>query len=220
VFREAADRHANALRSAGEAHLASIPTTEDWRRFLEAARAILALDGETKRLSRGRRSALLNAPIENADQEAAIIGALEPALTRVLDSWRKSAGFDPESIEARLLMLRALMARLTAGGLNGAQDKNTLREATLQLRELGSLGEFSSRAKDGAKAHAWPKEGSEADKARAQRLRSEAQKLRKNPANLRSKRSRARVLNSLMGKEKWSTPDALIEYARRKGIEI
>lgn len=212
---------ADVFREAGDRYVASLLTIEDRRRFLEAARVILALDGNTKRLSQERRSALLTAPIEDAGQEAVIIAALWPALARVLDDWPRTAALDPQPAEARLLMLRGLMARLIAGGLKDAQDRNTLREATLQLHELGSRANLSSRQKDGAKRHqVSPTETSEEDKARAGRLRSEAQKLRKDRPDLRSTRSRARVLNIRFGKEKWRTPGALIEYARRRRIEI
>ena len=126
---------ADAFREAAKTHVARLPTAGDRRRFLDAARGILALDEQIRNLPQRRRSALLSAPIENARQEAEIIAALQAVLPRVVTAWREASAVDPEAIETRLAMIRVLLAALVARGLNGASDGATLREAALLLRE-------------------------------------------------------------------------------------
>src|SRR5262249_39743015 len=129
---------ADTFREAAKTRVARLPTADDRRRFLDAARGILALDEQIKNLPQRRRSALLNAPIESARQEAEITAALKAALPRVVTAWREASAVDPEEIKTRLAMIRVLLGALVAPGLNSASDGATLREAALQLRELSS----------------------------------------------------------------------------------
>lgn len=126
VFRRAAAKHKIAL----DAYFASLITAEDRGNFLEAARVIVSLDDEFKRLTKQTRSALKSKPIETAQQEADIQAAVWKSLARVLHVPPPAASsLDP--LETAAYVLRKLLVNLISKGL-----------ATILIRRLGRGDDF------------------------------------------------------------------------------
>jgi hypothetical protein len=212
VFREAGQRHLADGERCLSAFLENLPTEEDQRRFLEAARAFLSFDSGIRNLPAARRSALLNTPIE-----ADLISELWLASDRLLHE--DQPGGRHSDLEIQLYVARVLMAKLIVGGLQGASDRNALMNAALRLRELSEQAQATRSKIEGKNARSEAIENDPRYKRRLTLLKSEADKLRKTTRLLR-KRDRARQLNKRMGSDAWPSPDALTEFARRNNIKI
>lgn len=220
VFRQAARTHEKRI----SAFIDHLPTTEDRRRFFEAARLFLSFDREIMSLPPARRRTLLNKPIEeDTNQQSIIVAALWQASKRLLRE-NLPGDDDDDDDDLRLFGARILMARLTVGGLQGISDRRALMDAALQLRELGTAAELARSTQGGRSARRDAlSETSAQRKLQSARLKVEAEKLRKERPNLRSKRDRADKLNKRFKKngwDAWPTSDALVEYARRNDIKI
>jgi hypothetical protein len=212
VFRRAAARQKDAL----DAYFASLITAEDRRHFLEAARVISALDDETKRLTKRKRAALKNQPIETAKQESDLVAALRQSLVRVLDVPPPAAS-NPDSIEVAGYVLRMLLVNLISKGFRGAKDRNTLLAATAAVSKLGAEAKHSDTQKWG-RMSSRPPSKNQKSAALVARLRAKARTLLQTAGHL-SQSARARILNAHLG-QMWPSERALIECARRNGFSV
>jgi hypothetical protein len=211
VFREAGKRHVAAGAKQLAAFIEKLPTNEDYRRFMDAARGFLSFDMKTRNLLPERRRTVLSA--EGRKLAVALWEAAERLLKEDPPSEKQSSGSD-----LRLFGTRLLMAKLIVRGLQGASDKRVLFEAALQLRELGAYAQATRSKSEATNARREALADSSAQRGqRVARLKTEAGKLRN--SHLR-KSDRARRLNRSMGPEAWPTADALIAFARRNAIKI
>jgi len=216
VFVEAGHRHVEAVQRRLAAFIESLPTEKDRSRFLDAARAFLSFDPEIGSLLPGRRRILLHT--EGSDLAIALWQASERLLQE--DRPREAVS----DLEVELFGVRLLMATLIVGGLQGASDRRALKEAALLLRELDSDAQ-KIRSKSGGKSGRLDAlaDNSSQQAQRVALLKTEAEKLRRERPHLRSQRERAAKLNRRFQKQDlphWSTPGALIEFARRNKIKL
>jgi hypothetical protein len=212
VFRRAAVKY----RAALDAHFESLITAEDVRNFQEAARVIIALDEETKRLTKNKRAALKSRKIRTREQEADVMAALSQSLMR-LRSTPPPAKSNLDPIETAGYVLRILLVDLVNKGSRGFKDRETLLAATAAVSKLGAQAKHSDSQKWGRMSSRPPSKNAKPPSVIA-KLRAEAQVLLKKVGHL-SRTDRARILNTRLGNE-WITPRALIECARRNNIEV
>jgi hypothetical protein len=215
VFREAGRFHIARGDKRLAVFLENLPHKEDQRRFFEAARAFLSFDLKIRNLPAAKRSALVRAPIES------ILTELWRASYRVLREDHPGVG--ASELDVQLFGTRLLMARLIVGGMQGTDDKKTLLDAALLLRELSDRAREIRSESEGKRGRLDTLAGGDAQRKRLSALlRTEAEKLLKD-TRLRSKRDRANVLNKRIQKLTgfaWPTRDALVEFARRNKIKI
>ena len=212
VIRRAAAKY----RAALEAHFESLVTPDDVRNFQEAARVIIALDEETKRLTKNKRAALKSRKIRTPAQEAGVIAALSQSLMR-LRSTQPPAKSSLDPIEIAGYVLRILLADLVNKGSGGFKDRETLLAATAAVSKLGAQAKHSDSQMWGRMSSRPPSKNAKPPSVIA-KLRAEAPVLLKKAGHL-SRTDRARILNTRLENE-WITPRALIECARRNNIQL
>ena len=142
VFREVGERHVAAGAKQLAAFIESLPTEDDYTRFMDAARAFLSFDWEIRNLRPDRRRKMLH--VEGPDLAAALWQAAKRLLSENPLSKNKGSDLDKT---------RLLMAALIAGGLRGASDKEVLLKAALQLRELSANAQATRSESEGKNAH-------------------------------------------------------------------
>jgi len=105
------------IRAAAERYLASFPTAIARRQFVEVARKFLEEDPEIKTLPDRRRTALIAGPIDNDEQQEAIVRELLRAVARVPREFQPLSEA-PGSNESEGFAVRARFASLIVKGLD------------------------------------------------------------------------------------------------------
>jgi hypothetical protein len=212
---------ADVFREHGAAAIAnieaSLATDGDRRRFLDAARGLLALDPIFANNVRAKeRTTIMSGPIDTPEAEKRIIAELRTATARLV----KEPIPRPDDRRFFSFGLRLLMADIVAKGFEPFQDRQTLLDATLFLREAWNDGLTAQRKTWGAMR---PSSARDGERSREFWLRGTARSWRKrNPRASQS--AGVRWLYEQAKKQKnfpaWPTPGALRLWANRRDIRI
>jgi hypothetical protein len=186
---------------------------QEHQRFVEAARVILRLDPDIKRLSQRRRTQLCRAKLETDKEHDLIMGALVLAVYRVVrDAKAAAPAIGPE------LARRIEAVRIFVEYLPPSQDKRRLSEATHRLRDIRDEAEKSDASNYGKGGRSQQLADRPQDQALADKVRDEAAKVRsKHPDFTQADRAR-QLLKQFRGR--WPTHNALRMWAKRHAIEI
>jgi hypothetical protein len=207
VFRNSSKRYLAEEEKRLAAFLTSLPTDEDRSRFAEAARLFLSSDPVIRKLPAGRRRAQLRAPTAQLLLEAA---------DRVFSEDHQGGGSELDRTRLRI-------AQLIVGGIH-ATTRRVLVETALLLRETSDQARDVRSKIEGKRGRAEAISGDARNKRRVAFLKPAAEHFRKT-TRLRTEKDRARRLfdqskKQLERADRWSTVEALIEFARRNRIKI
>jgi len=182
-----------------------LPTIQNWRSLVEAACGLFDLD---KGLTTRKRQALRRSCYDGPDPEHLIEG--------VTASLRRVA---PGLSEAARHTAQQALDLLEAGRPSSSLSRMTVLEIAVALHELrNSVARAESRKAGKQSRRSKP---SPDIKARADWLRAEIRKL-PDWMSTEPRAARARWLHGKAAETRWiwSTPRALEEFARRRGIAI
>jgi hypothetical protein len=205
VFRRFGKRYLAEEEKLAVAFLTSLPTDEDRRGLLEAARLFLSSDPDIRKLPASRRRAKLRAPT---------LQLLLDAAERVFNEYHSGGGSE---------LPRKRMAQLIIAGIH-ATNRRVLRETTLRLREASDQAQAVRSKSVGERGRSEAISDDVCRKQRVAFLKPAAEKLLETTA-LRTKKDRARRLlkqaaKQLRSGDTWPTVEALVEFARRNRIKI